>query len=119
MFISPMLLETAPAPFNDSNSIFEPKIDGHRLIFSQSKGQIRLYTRHNNVCTRQYPELLIPFSDDLILDGEVACTDPYTGQIDFESVMQRFLLKKHDKIKLMSESIPAAYVIFDVLMHKG
>lgn len=76
MFISPMLLETSPGPFSHSNFIFEPKVDGHRLIYSQESGNVRLYTRHNNDCTRQYPELLLPFDFDIILDGEVACTDP-------------------------------------------
>jgi len=57
MFISPMLLETVQAAFSDDNYIYEPKIDGHRLILSHINGQTRLYTRHNNDCTRQYPEL--------------------------------------------------------------
>ncbi|OKP92272.1 hypothetical protein A3842_02550 [Paenibacillus sp. P3E] len=78
MFISPMLLQTAAGPFSNSNYIFEPKIDGHRLIYSQQDGKVRLYTRHNHECTRQYPELQIPLSDDVILDGEVACVDPAT-----------------------------------------
>lgn len=84
MFLSPMLLETAKSPFSHSNYIFEPKIDGHRLIFSQQDGKIRLYTRNETDCTRQYPELLYPFDNDIILDGEVACTDPETGSIGFE-----------------------------------
>lgn len=78
MFISPMLLETASGPFSHDNYIFEPKIDGHRLLFSREGGQIRLYTRHETDCIRQYPELLTPFNDDILLDGEVACTDPET-----------------------------------------
>jgi DNA ligase-1 len=60
MFISPMLLETAVGPFSHSEYIFEPKVDGHRLIYSQQSGNVRLYTRHNNDCTQQYPELLLP-----------------------------------------------------------
>lgn len=90
MFIGPMLLATASSPFSDSKFIFEPKVDGHRLIFSQQSGAIRLYTRHNNDCTRQYPELHVPFKNDIILDGEVACVDPSTGLSDFEAVMSRF-----------------------------
>ncbi|MGE7056263.1 ATP-dependent DNA ligase, partial [Paenibacillus glucanolyticus] len=72
MFIDPMLLATVPAPFSDSRYIYEPKIDGHRLLFSQQSGRIRLYTRHETECTQQYPELLVPFDDDILLDGEVA-----------------------------------------------
>lgn len=35
MFISPMLLQTAAGPFSSNDYIYEPKIDGHRLIYSQ------------------------------------------------------------------------------------
>ncbi|ANY71669.1 ATP-dependent DNA ligase [Paenibacillus ihbetae] len=119
MFISPMLLETAHSPFSHSNYIFEPKIDGHRLIFSQQGGKIKLYTRHETDCTRQYPELLHPFGDDIIFDGEVACTDPETGAIDFEMVMNRFQAKKPDKIRQITVTQPVTYVVFDILSYKG
>lgn len=119
MFIDPMLLVTAPGPFSDPRYIFEPKIDGHRLIFSQQGGVVRLYTRHNNHCTRQYPELQLPFVNDVILDGEVACVDTATGVSDFESVMTRFQSRRDDKIKRLTEELPVYYAIFDILMYKG
>ncbi|KFM93132.1 ATP-dependent DNA ligase [Paenibacillus macerans] len=120
MFIDPMLLATAPGPFSDPRFIYEPKIDGHRLIFSQQNGVIRLYTRHNNDCTRQYPELQLPFGcDDVVLDGEVACTDPTTGLSDFEAVMARLKAGKTDKINRLTRTQPATYVIFDILRYKG
>lgn len=118
MFISPMLLATAPSPFSHSDYIFEPKVDGHRLIFSQDAGTIRLYTRHNNDCTSQYPELHLPFADDIILDGEIACVDPETGISDFESVMTRFQAKKADKIQQLTKTLPVTFVIFDILHFK-
>lgn len=120
MFIDPMLLATAPAPFSDSRFIFEPKIDGHRLIFSQQNDIVRLYTRHNNDCTRQYPEIAnFIFPHDIVLDGEIACVDPATGISDFESVMVRFQAKKADKIAALSVTHPATFVIFDILGYKG
>ncbi|MFD1776994.1 ATP-dependent DNA ligase [Paenibacillus rhizophilus] len=119
MFISPMLLDTAPGPFSDNNYIFEPKVDGHRLIYSQQSGEVRLYTRHNNDCTRQYPELQLPFDGDIILDGEVACVDPETGISDFEAVMSRFQARRSDKIQRLTASLPAYYAIFDILQYKG
>ncbi|MNW32460.1 putative DNA ligase-like protein [compost metagenome] len=119
MFISPMLLATSDTAFSDQQYIFEPKIDGHRLIFSQQNGTIRLYTRHNNDCTRQYPELLLPFDDDIILDGEVACYDPKTGLVDFESIMTRFMAKKSEKIQQLTGTLPVTFVIFDILHYKG
>ncbi|MFK0524729.1 ATP-dependent DNA ligase [Paenibacillus illinoisensis] len=119
MFISPMLLETAPGPFSHSNYIFEPKVDGHRLIYSQQSGNVRLYTRHNNDCTRQYPELILPFDDDIILDGEVACADPVTGLNDFEAVMSRFSTKQASKVTQLTRILPATFAIFDILQYKG
>ncbi|MCL6661798.1 ATP-dependent DNA ligase [Paenibacillus amylolyticus] len=119
MFISPMLLETATGPFSHSNFIFEPKVDGHRLIYSQQSGSVRLFTRHNNDCTQQYPELLLPFDSDIILDGEVACTDPATGLNDFEAVMSRFSTRQHSKVQQLTKTLPATFAIFDILQYKG
>ncbi|KOP64343.1 ATP-dependent DNA ligase [Bacillus sp. FJAT-18019] len=117
MFIDPMLLATAPGPFSDSHYIFEPKIDGHRLLFSQQSGRIRLYTRHETECTQQYPELLVPFDDDILLDGEVACTGP--DGVDFEEVMVRFKASKEQRIKQLTISSPVTFVVFDILQYKG
>lgn len=120
MFIDPMLLATAQAPFSDSRYIFEPKIDGHRLIFSQQNGSVRLYTRHNNDCTRQYPEIASAlFPHDIVLDGEIACVDPSTGISVFESVMSRFQAKKADKIAALTRTLPSIFVVFDVLKYNG
>lgn len=119
MFISPMLLETATGPFSHSNFIFEPKVDGHRLIYLQQSGSVRLYTRHNNDCTQQYPELLLPFDSDIILDGEAACTDPVTGLNDFEAVMSRFSTRQHSKVQQLTKTLPATFAIFDILQYKG
>lgn len=120
MFIDPMLLTTATGAFSDSRFIFEPKIDGHRLIFSQQNGVVRLYTRHNNDCTRQYPEISgALFPHDIVLDGEIACVNPMTGNSDFEAVMTRFQAKKVDKISALSVSKSATFVIFDVLQYNG
>ncbi|KAA1180714.1 ATP-dependent DNA ligase [Paenibacillus sp. B2(2019)] len=119
MFISPMLLQTAAGPFSHNDYIFEPKIDGHRLIYSQISGKIQLYTRHDNDCTHQYPELHLPFAEDIVLDGEVACVDPETGVSDFESVMSRFQARRADKIIQLTRTLPVYYAIFDILMYKG
>ncbi|WP_413373337.1 ATP-dependent DNA ligase [Paenibacillus taichungensis] len=119
MFISPMLLETAPGPFSHSEFIFEPKVDGHRLIYSQQAGEVRLYTRGNNDRTLQYPELHLPFDADIILDGEVACVDPKTGLNDFEAVLARLNTKQSSKIHQLTKALPATFAMFDILQYKG
>ncbi|NHN33663.1 ATP-dependent DNA ligase [Paenibacillus agricola] len=120
MFIAPMLLHSREKAFSDQAYIFEPQIDGHRLILSKSEEETRLFTRQHNECTSQYPELWqVPIDGDVVLDGEVCCTDPETGQLDFGLVMERFQLKKKDKIQAFLNQRPVNYVIWDILFHKG
>ncbi|MDF2647140.1 MAG: dependent ligase [Paenibacillus sp.] len=114
-----MLLETANYPFTHPDFLYEPKIDGHRLNLSRTNGDTHLYTRHNNNCTRQYPELYDLNEDDISLDGEVACTDRVSGAIDFESVMERFSAKRSDKILRLVATQPANYIVFDILRYRG
>lgn len=122
MFITPMLLEKREQPFDDSRYIYEPKIDGHRLILSIQSGVVRLYTRHKTEVTPRYPELHnVPIDDntDVVLDGEVACIDPETGTIDFELITQRFMTKKEPKIIEAALRNPVVYYVFDILRYKG
>lgn len=121
LFIKPMLLEKCEKPFDDERFIYQPKIDGHRLILSRISDQVRLYTRHNNDITRQYPELHnIPIDGDvdIVLDGEVARMDE-TGWIDFELIMERFHLKKDPWILQALQTRPVIYYVFDILHYNG
>jgi len=117
MFIEPMLLEKIEKPFNDARYIFEPKIDGHRLILTLTNGVVRLYTRHGNDVTKQYPELHnVPVNcHDVVLDGEVAYTNLSTGAVEFDSVMERFRTTKAMKIRDIMKRLPVHYYVFDVL----
>lgn len=120
MFIGPMLLESRANPFSDPSYVFEPKLDGHRLILLKKGSEIRLFTRHKMECTRQYPELhRVPIDGDVILDGEACCTDPDTGESDFELVMDRMQLKDQVKIQSFVHHRPVHYVVWDILHHKG
>lgn len=122
MFLTPMLLVKREEPFDDERYLFEPKIDGHRLILSMEKGIVRLFTRHNNEVTFQYPELYnVPIEDnsDVVLDGEVACINPNTGSIEFEMVMERFMMKKPMSIQQGMIRQPVHFFVFDILRYKG
>lgn len=122
MFLPPMLLSKREVPFNDPRFLFEPKIDGHRLVLSVTNGRPELYTRHKTLCTPQYPELHdVPLEDvsDAVLDGEVARVDPATGAVDFEAVMERFQLRQEQKIQEAAASWPVHFFVFDILRYKG
>jgi DNA ligase-1 len=121
MYISPMLFEKSEEPFNDPAYIFEPQIDGLRLILSHRNSETRLYTLHNHECTRQFPELWDASvgGDDYILDGEVCSLVQSMGAMDYEQVMERFRLSKKDKIRAAANQRPVHYVVFDILQHNG
>lgn len=121
MFISPMQPKIIEEPFNSDDYLFEPKLDGHRLIVSFINGQVAMYTRHSNEVARQYPELFnVPVDShiDVVFDGEVARVRE-DGTNDFEELMQRFQLGKLTKIKDASRTHPVRYFVFDILYLNG
>ncbi len=119
--IKPMLAKKIDKPFNSPNYIWEPKLDGIRLILMASfKDQkIVLQTRNGNIITNQLPEFLdlsLPGVDSIILDGElIALTD---GRPDFNKVMQRISTGK-EKAKQLSETLPVSMSAFDILYLNG
>lgn len=122
MFWPPMLAEKRDDPFDDERYMFEPKIDGHRLILSMHNGIVQLYTRRGIDVTRQYPELhRVPIADnsDVVLDGEVACFNRETGKFDFELVMERYQARGPLNIQMGSVGNPAHYFVFDMMRYKG
>ncbi|MFB9279116.1 ATP-dependent DNA ligase [Cohnella cellulosilytica] len=122
MFIPPMLPVEHPHPFDDERYIFEPLIDGHRLILAMEKGVVRLFTRHGRDITDQYPELHpVPVLDnsDIVLDGEACCIDPVTGKIDRDAALDRCKLTKPLSIREASVRNPAHYIVFDILRYRG
>ncbi len=92
MFVSPMLLEYSKdnKPFNDDNFITELKLDGIRLIVSNID-RPRLYTRHNNEITANFPELIDSLSIPVgsVIDCELIVSD-IDGKPNFAAVMERF-----------------------------
>ncbi|WP_090646566.1 RNA ligase family protein [Paenibacillus sp. UNC496MF] len=107
-----MLLHYAPgnAPFEKENHIAELKLDGIRLIVS-NMSELKLYTRHQNDVTSQFPELHdVPFGPGTILDGELIVTD-CEGKPDFEAMMSRFQSKK--------SNTKTTFCAFDILRHRG
>ncbi|MCQ6267771.1 ATP-dependent DNA ligase [Fictibacillus sp. WQ 8-8] len=115
MFINPMLLHKSE-PFSDPKWIFEPKMDGIRLLFSKINNNVQLYTRHNHNVTERFPELLkIPVHNDVILDGELICYDPEQNKVDFERCMERFMTRRPQK----RQQLEVHYVVFDILHYDG
>ncbi|MEK3883554.1 hypothetical protein [Paenibacillus sp. PL2-23] len=122
MWTQPMLLTERLDPFDDDEYLFEPLVDGQRLLLKMDAGKVRLLSRHGYDITRQYPELHnVPLRKpaDVVLDGEVACLDPVTGKADFGMLQERFRMKKTPRIREAKAAMPVVYFVFDILHFNG
>ncbi len=63
--------------------------------------------------------MLIADHSDIVLDGEVACQDPETGEIDFGLIQERFAKRKQLAIRQAMVIHPVHYYIFDILHYRG
>ncbi|WP_256865485.1 RNA ligase family protein [Paenibacillus sp. 32352] len=113
-----MLLHKSDAVPSGDNYIHQLKLDGHRCILSFSKSNgFRLFTRNQNDCTRQYPEISRADldADDVVLDGElVAIVD---GKPCFETMLERFQARKPTDLLIASK--PVSFAAFDILYLNG
>ncbi|MDQ0273480.1 ATP-dependent DNA ligase [Cytobacillus purgationiresistens] len=111
MYISPMLLQKSSEAFSDDTYLSELKLDGIRLTLYKSNGEVKLYTRHKNIVSNKFKELLtIDIPNGTVLDGEIIVTDS-RGHPCFESMMERFQ-SNHSNHKIQ-------YCVFDVLFYKN
>jgi len=113
-FVSPMLAQKGE-PFDSGEHLFEIKWDGTRVLaFVEPRGY-RLVNRHRAERTAQYPELacLAKLPGGVILDGEVVVF--HDGRPDFRRLLSRDQAGAPLKIRLSARSLPATYVVFDLL----
>lgn len=114
--IRPMLAMSSPLPFDSEKYIFELKWDGTRAISFIDKHGVRLQNRRLIDISYRYPELKNlkkAIKGNAILDGELVIL--HGGRSDFERLQQREQIEDRVKIKLLSETMPATYIVFDIL----
>jgi bifunctional non-homologous end joining protein LigD len=110
--LSPMLPTLTERAFSNPNWLFEPKLDGYRVIATVEDGAVRLSSRRGLDCTNEYPWLVEalrrqPYRD-VIFDGEIVALDPQ-GRPSFQLLQNR-----------NSEPRPSLlYYAFDVLYRDG
>ena len=121
--IKPMLLQPATIIPKTDKYIHQIKFDGIRAILHYDRGSIKIYTRHKNVITLQFPEMKkirLPVQN-CILDGELICFDSSDGtpKPSFDDIMIRFQASNQIKIEELVKQIPAHFAAFDVLYLNG
>jgi bifunctional non-homologous end joining protein LigD len=113
-----MLAETAARPFSRPGWLFEPKLDGYRVLAARRGGDAQLLTRNTNNCTEGFPEIAravaaLPF-DRLVLDGEVVALDD-GGLPSFQRLQSRARLRRPIDIRHATVETPVTYYAFDLL----
>src|SRR5215472_12838073 len=112
-FIPPMMAESAKAPFDSPDWIFEIKLDGYRAItVLDETGKHHLWSRNGLALEAKFPAIATAVSTlnlrSTILDGEVVAVD--------ENGIPRFqLLQRFQK----QPTAPTLYYVFDLLWYKG
>jgi len=119
--VAPMLAHLARMPFSDPEWIFEPKLDGYRIISCVKDGKVNLISRRGINVTAQYaalvPDLSRQPASQLVLDGEIIATDE-KGQQCFQC-LQQYLKSSRRAEDARSGSVPLIYYIFDILYLDG
>uniref|UniRef100_A0A7C3RE14 DNA ligase n=1 Tax=Archaeoglobus fulgidus TaxID=2234 RepID=A0A7C3RE14_ARCFL len=118
--IKPMLAVKSK-PFSSDDYIYEVKWDGTRcLAFADTeRRRLRLQNRRLLDITYRYPELKVLDAVDrnAILDGEIVVMKD--GKPSFPLLQKREHVDNRVKIEIYSKTIPAVYIVFDVLYCDG
>ena len=111
--VPPMMAESAKAPFDAPDWIFEIKLDGYRAItVFDSACKPHLWSRNGLSLEAKFPAIANAVSKlklrSTVLDGEVVAVD--------ENGIPRFqLLQRFQK----QPTAPTLYYVFDVLWYQG
>src|SRR5215204_2492659 len=110
--LSPMLPSLTERPFSNPNWLFEPKLDGYRVLATVQGDDVRLTSRRGIDCSSDYPWLVSALKHqpyrDVVIDGEIVALDD-AGKPSFQLLQNR-----------MGEPRPVLlYYAFDVLYRDG
>ncbi|MBI4292646.1 MAG: DNA ligase D [Betaproteobacteria bacterium] len=119
--LSPMQAESGDAPFNHPDWMWEPKLDGYRVLaFLDEKG-LRLRSRRGLELTAAFPRLAAELGQQaasVILDGEIVAFDA-SGKPSFGALQDRARLTTEREIAAADRKTPAIFYCFDLLHFAG
>lgn len=91
---------------------YEPKLDGFRAIVFVDGDEAYVQSRGGKELNRYFPELSFA-PGRWVLDGELVIRDA-EGNLEFDSLQER-IHPAQSRIEMLSERIPAGFVVFDLL----
>ena len=120
--LAPMQAQVGGLPPDDDRWAFEIKWDGVRLLAYVEDGRVCLQSRNMRDVTPQYPELhglgAALGGRSAVLDGEVVAFDE-AGRPSFQRLQQRMHVTAEGALRGLVQSVPVAYMAFDLLHLDG
>jgi ATP-dependent DNA ligase len=110
--IKPQLALTRKVLPEGEEWAYEPKLDGFRAIVFVDGKEDYIQSRGGKSLRRYFPELEFA-PGRWVLDGELVIRDG-EGNLEFDKLQER-IHPAQSRIDLLSEEIPACYVVFDLL----
>jgi ATP-dependent DNA ligase len=110
--IKPQLALTRKALPEGEEWAYEPKLDGFRAIVFVDGDESYIQSRGGKDLNRYFPELEFA-AGRWVLDGELVIRDA-AGNLAFDSLQER-IHPAQSRIELLSQEIPAGYIVFDLL----
>jgi|GEM_PF-116542 len=114
----PMFAQSADAPFDSEDWIFEVKWDGVRAM-SYTGGEISVRSRNDLELIGRFPELaeLGELIGSAVLDGEIVVMSG--GKPQIQPLLSRVQKNDREEIAGLTRQSPATYVVFDILEKDG
>ena len=120
--LKPMLAETDAAPRSDPEWLYEPKLDGYRVIATVQGPKITLTSRRGIDLTPFFPEVVAELATQavgqMVLDGEVIALES-NGRPSFNAIQNRAQAKSPQQIAEVQRTHPAVFMCFDLLHFAG
>jgi bifunctional non-homologous end joining protein LigD len=119
--IAPMLANLIKQPFNDPLWLFEPKLDGYRVIARLQNGRATLTSRNGLDISTKFPSIKASIQSQktaqIILDGELVALDE-SGRPCFQC-LQDYTSPYRSRSENTGGSFVLIYYVFDILYLDG
>jgi len=120
--LEPMQAETTDAAFNKPGWLWEPKLDGYRVLaFIEAEG-VRLQSRRGLDLTKSFPAIVAELQQQgvpgSIIDGEIVALGP-DGKPSFNALQNRVQLKTPRELAAADQNAPAIFFAFDLPFFAG
>jgi bifunctional non-homologous end joining protein LigD len=120
--LAPMLAQPADAPFRRAGWMWEPKLDGYRVLAFIDGDRVKLRSRRGLDLSADFPRLAAELAQQaagtMVLDGEIVAFDA-AGKPSFAALQARAQLKTERERAAADRETPVAFFAFDLLHFAG